>query len=169
MTGSCTGSAIASPHPAGFPRLPRINRSIFIPDAGSVRYEIISSEYIEIENIDIAPSKGNFARTIDPASIPFNFSEVYDKDEYFPAELVSIRDPHIVRDFRGAVVEINAFRYNPVKRTLRIYTDLTIEISTSGSGGVNEIARTALPDKIDILSILPASIIPPFWNPAVCW
>ncbi|MBC8276710.1 MAG: hypothetical protein H8E46_00640, partial [FCB group bacterium] len=134
---------------AGFPRLPRINRSIFIPDAGSVRYEIISSEYIEIENIDIAPSKGNFARTIDPASIPFNFSEVYDKDEYFPAELVSIRDPHIVRDFRGAVVEINAFRYNPVKRTLRIYTDLTIEISTSGSGGVNEIARTALPDKID--------------------
>ena len=134
---------------AGYPRLPRINRSIIVPDAGLVNYNLISSEYIEIDGVDIAPSKGNFARTIDPASVPFTFSEVYTEDEYFPAELVSLRDPHIVRDYRGAVLEINAFRYNPVKRVLRIYTDVTLEITASGASGVNEIVRAERPDRID--------------------
>ena len=32
----------------GFPRLPRINRSIVIPDNGEMSYEIISSEYISL-------------------------------------------------------------------------------------------------------------------------
>ena len=127
---------------AGYPRLPRINRSIIVPNTGKVTFNVISSGYIEIDNIDIAPSKGNFARTIDPASVPYTFAEVYRRDEFYPAEIVRLRDPHILRDLRGQVIEINAFQYNPVQKTLRIYTDLTVEIITEGNGGVNEIIQS---------------------------
>ncbi|TKJ42429.1 hypothetical protein CEE37_01740 [candidate division LCP-89 bacterium B3_LCP] len=133
---------------AGYPRLPQINRAILIPDEGVMGWQVISADYIEIDNINIAPSKGHLPRTVDLDQVPHSFAEIYNRDAFFPEEIVSLRDPHIVRDYRGLVVELNVFRYNPVKRVLRIYTNVTIEVSRVASGGVNEIhqnlPRTAI-------------------------
>jgi len=126
----------------GYPRLPRINRSVLIPDNGIMGYEILSADYIEIQNIDIAPSKGNITRNIDPATVPYTFADVYQKDEFYPAELVNLKNPYIMRDFRGVVVELNAFQYNPVQRILRIYTDVKIEVKKVAAGGENTIQRS---------------------------
>ncbi len=134
---------------AGYPRLPRINRSIVIPDDGVMGWDIISADYIEVTDIDIAPSKGNFSRKIDPSSVPYTFADVYEEDAFFPADLVHLRDPYIMRDIRGAVVELNAFQYNPVTRTLRIYTDVTVEITKKSGGGENVLVRRGIPEKID--------------------
>ncbi|NQS98714.1 MAG: T9SS type A sorting domain-containing protein [candidate division Zixibacteria bacterium] len=135
----------------GFPRLPRINRSIIIPDDGVMGFRVISAEYIEVADIDIAPSKGNFSRTIDPATVPYTFADVYREDAFFPAELVNIREPYILHDYRGVVVELNAFRYNPVTRTLRIYTDITVEVKKTAPGGKNTIIRDEPLTKLDPL------------------
>ncbi|NQS97716.1 MAG: T9SS type A sorting domain-containing protein [candidate division Zixibacteria bacterium] len=126
----------------GYPRLPRINRSIIIPDNGIMGYNVISSEYIEITDIDIAPSKGHILRTIDPATVPYTFGKVYQKDAFFPAELVNLRQPYVMRDVRGLVVELNCFQYNPVTRTLRIYTDVTVEVKRIAPGGENVLTRS---------------------------
>ena len=134
---------------AGKPRLPRINRSIIIPDNGIMSYRVVASNYIEINDIDVAPSKGNILRTVDPATVPYTFGEEYQKDAFFPESIVNIRDPYIVRDYRGAVVELNAFQYNPVTRTLRIYTDVTIEVYKSAPGGENTISRASVPVKVN--------------------
>jgi len=134
---------------AGSPQLPLINRSIMIPDDGVMDYRIISAEYIEIRNIDIAPSKGALLRSFDPEKVPYEFSDVYQKDEFYPEKVVDLLEPHIVRDYRGVVVEVNAFRYNPVKRILRIYTDVQVEVEKTGSGGVNTIDRITAPHSID--------------------
>ncbi|TKJ41088.1 hypothetical protein CEE37_05320 [candidate division LCP-89 bacterium B3_LCP] len=133
----------------GFPRLPRINRSLRIPDDGIMSFEIISSNYIEIKNIDIAPSKGHLLRSVDPNTVPYTFAEVYQKDAFFPAEIANIRKPYIMRDYRGAVVEMNAFQYNPVARVLRIYTDITIEVKKTVSGGENTLVRSRSLTRID--------------------
>ena len=133
----------------GSPRLPRINRSLLIPDEGVMGFEIIDSDFIEITDIDIAPSKGRILRSTDPGTVPYTFSEVYRTDAFFPADLVHIRKPHILRDYRGVVVELNAFRYNPVTRVLRIYTDITIEVKKKASGGENILTRTEPLSKID--------------------
>ena len=138
---------------AGYPRLPRINRSIIIPDNGVMGYKIISTEFIELKDIDIAPSKGHFSRNIDPQSVPYTFADVYGQDAFYPNEMVNLRDPYILRDFRGMVVEMNAFQYNAVTRVLRIYTDVTVEVSKTASGGVNvlerNIAELAIPAQFD--------------------
>jgi len=133
----------------GFPRLPRINRSIVIPDDGTMSFNVLSSKYIEIENIEIAPSKGHFTRDIDPETVPYTFGEVYNKDEFYPQELVNLQTPYILRDLRGQVVELNAFQYNPVRKTLRIYTEVTIEVVKSAPGGENIISRSEPFNSVD--------------------
>ena len=134
---------------AGYPQLPRINRSLLIPDNGIMGYEIISSEYIELTDVDIAPSKGHLLRSVDAESVLYTFNEVYDRNEFFPRELITLGKPYIVRDYRGVVVELNAFQYNPVSRTLRIYIDVTIEIRKTGGGGENTLVRNRPLNKID--------------------
>jgi hypothetical protein len=133
----------------GYPRLPRINRSIIIPDQGVMGFTVLSADYIEIGNIDLAPSKGHLPRTIDPETVPYTFGEIYNKAEFFPAELVNLSQPYILRDFRGMVVELNAFQYNPVKRVLRVYTDAVVEVKKIDSGGENILLREKPLTKMD--------------------
>lgn len=134
---------------AGYPRLPRINRSLRIPDDGIMGFEIISADYIEVTNIDIVPSKGHLLRSIDPATVPYTFADVYQQDAFYPGAIINIRKPYILRDYRGAVVELNAFQYNPVARVLRIYTDISIEVKKIASGGENTLGRSRSLTRID--------------------
>jgi hypothetical protein len=126
---------------AGSPDLPHICRSLIIPDEGRTRVRVLSSQYREIHDVFIAPSKGHLPRSVDPADIPYEFGSAYQQDAWYPAEVVTLRDPYILRDVRGQVVEINAFQYNPVRRILRVYTDLQVEVSRAGAGGVNILHR----------------------------
>ena len=43
-----------------------------------MNYEIISSDFIEYENINIAPSKGNISRLINPETVEYTFDEIYE-------------------------------------------------------------------------------------------
>ncbi|MBN1281217.1 MAG: PKD domain-containing protein, partial [Candidatus Thermoplasmatota archaeon] len=44
---------------------------------------------------------------------------------------VSLQEPYYLRDFRGQVVRLYPFQYNPVTATLRVYHEVTIEIVPS--------------------------------------
>ena len=58
---------------ASAPDMHKYARSIVIPDDKQMAINILSSDYIEYENVLIAPSKGNFSRNIDPADVNFEF------------------------------------------------------------------------------------------------
>ena len=58
----------------GSPDLPIMSTSIIIPDDKNMDIEVISSNYIEYENINIAPSKGNLSRLINPENVPYFFN-----------------------------------------------------------------------------------------------
>ncbi len=135
----------------GEPQLPRLSRSIIIPDDAQMHVKVIDAEYVDYENVPVAPSKGGFTRDIDPESIPYTFGSVYEKDEFYPAELANIRDPFIMRDYRGLVVDVNAFQYNPSTKTLRVYTSVTVEVYADGPAKINAFnsdvsAKTLTPD-----------------------
>jgi len=121
----------------GFPDLPQISKSIIIPDQAKMSIEIIDSEYIELENINILPSKGNLSREVNPDEIEYSWSNIYSKDAFFPSEFAHLRDPYILREHRGQTVVFNPFQYNPVKKTLRIYKSIKIEIFENGISNVN--------------------------------
>ncbi len=127
---------------AGAPDLPIYAVSAIIPDMALMRVRILDAQYTDIPNMEIAPSKGNFPRSIDPATVPFEYGEAYSNDAFYPAIRAELQEAYIWRDYRGQAVTVMPFAYNPVTKTLRVYTDLTVEIYADGFGGENQFNRS---------------------------
>jgi Peptidase family C25/Propeptide_C25/Peptidase family C25, C terminal ig-like domain len=114
---------------AGTPALPSIARSIIIPADGTMIVRIVDSSYEEYTNILVAPSKGNLLRTVNPADVPYEFGEIYSQNTWYPTNIAELQEPYYLRDFRGQVVTIHPFQYNPAQGVLRFYNDITVEIT----------------------------------------
>ena len=126
---------------AGAPDLGKLTASVIIPDLEKMEVQVVSSQYTEYQNIEIAPSKGNIYRDIDPSTVPYTWNNVYSEDKFFPGTLAELRDPYIVRDFRGQTVVVYPFQYNPVTRTLRVYSDIQVKVAKTEEPGINPLYR----------------------------
>ena len=69
----------------GSPDLGKLTTSVIIPDRAAMSVKIISSKFKDYTNINVAPSKGNFSRNIDPATVPYEYGEVYQQNKFYPA------------------------------------------------------------------------------------
>lgn len=132
----------------GKPALPLFATSVVIPANAKMKVDVVSSNFVEYQDILIAPSKGNFDRTIDPSSVPYEFGPQYNRNEFFPIKTTNMRQPYIIRDVRGQTVLINPFVYNPVTKVLRVYYEITLIISEDGTSTINTLS-TNTPDIID--------------------
>ncbi|MCC7231892.1 MAG: T9SS type A sorting domain-containing protein [Bacteroidia bacterium] len=140
---------------AGSPDLCKLTASVAIPDRGSMDITVLSAHFTDIPGINIAPSKGNLYRNQDPSQVPFAYGPAYSSNSFYPGNLVSLRDPFILRDVRGQVIVVYPFQYNPVSKVLRIYTDLTVKLSPSTfQPGINELNRTKSPQTDPVYSFL---------------
>jgi hypothetical protein len=126
----------------GYPALPDVSRGIIIPDQGDVSVRVLNMTSHDVEGVAIAPSKGTISRAVDPATIPFTFSDSYKQDAFWPAEIATAREPHIIRDLRGTIIDVSPFQYNPQTKTLRVIDSLTLSVTTEGTGGINAMARS---------------------------
>lgn len=132
----------------GKPDLGKLYTNIIIPDLYETDVKIITAKYEEFSNISVAPSKGHFTRDINPEDVPFLYDEVYHEDAFWPGKLAQLEDPFIMRDFRGQTVTVFPLQYNPVTKTLRVYTDIIIEVSSTGQPGTDALVRKS--DQINI-------------------
>ena len=121
----------------GEPELPRVCRSIIIPNDAQMEINILEKEYVDFDNSLIIPSKGNLKRNVNPEDVPYEFGPVYETDDFYPQNLAELREPFIMRDYRGTVVDLNAFQFNPAAKTLRVYTSITVEVKNVGPGVTN--------------------------------
>ena len=123
---------------SGHPDLSKLTASVIIPNSGNMKIDILDSKYIDYNNILVAPSKGNLLRSVNPESIPYEYGDQYQKDEFYPNMIAELRDPYIARDFRGQTVIAYPFQYNPVTKTLRVHYSITVSIENIGGSGLNE-------------------------------
>lgn len=121
----------------GLPELPDVARSIVIPDDAEMEVRVLSSHYVDLPGIRVAPSKGVITRNIDPATVRYAFDPIYQTDAWYPSDVAYAREPYIMRDVRGMVVVVNPFQYNPATRTLRVYDDVVVEVVPVGHGVTN--------------------------------
>jgi hypothetical protein len=127
---------------AGNPKLPALRKSFLIPDSARMEVRVLKSEFYEIEGLRIAPWKGPIVRSVNPDTVPYPFSKIYEEDAWYPENVASSREPYILHDVRGLVVELFPFQYNPVREVLRVYEQIEVEIVNGGAGGVNPIDRS---------------------------
>ena len=118
----------------GNPDLPEYAYSVVIPPTSACNVRVVDAEYEDI-SLMVAPSKGGLISSTE--SNPYTFSEVYEKDAFYPAKLASTDAPFLMRDVRGSVVRLHPFQYNPVTGTLRVYNKMKVEVSFSGTDSRN--------------------------------
>ncbi|MEI6408312.1 MAG: C25 family cysteine peptidase [Bacteroidota bacterium] len=127
----------------GKPDLPKIATSLMIPATGNMEVEIVGSEFQDFNDVDIAPSKGNLLRNIDPAKIPYKYGEQYQTDAFFPGLLADLKEPFVMRDVRGQSLWLYPVQYNPVTKVMRVYTSLSLRVHHVGGTGLNEHPRNS--------------------------
>ena len=127
----------------GAPDIHKISRSIIIPDDADMKIDLLSSEFTDYENILIAPSKGNISRLVNPDNLPYEFGKEYQQDSFFPPTTANLQNPYILRNLRGLAVDFHPIQYNPVQKVLRVYSQITVEVTSIGEGGGNTLSRKA--------------------------
>lgn len=134
---------------SGCPDLPKVTSSLIIPDNKQMEVQVSYSSYTDIPNVDIAPSKGNLLRNVDPATVAYSYGPAYQQNQFFPGVLAELREPFILRDFRGQTVITYPYQYNPVTKVLRVYHELTASLVPTNQPVVNSLMRTKTMDKVD--------------------
>ncbi|MBR4467819.1 MAG: T9SS type A sorting domain-containing protein [Bacteroidales bacterium] len=133
---------------AGEPNLPMIAVPAIIGDQQHYSIRLIDAQYTDYQ-IEVAPSKGDFPRSINPDDVPYTYGEAYSTDAFFPAENVGLYDPYILRDFRGQNMVFYPFAYNPITHTLRVYYNMTVEMYSDGQLGENTLSRRSSEVRMD--------------------
>jgi len=135
---------------AGEPNVPMIGVPVMIGDKARMDVRITNAKYMDFENIEVAPSKGDFPRTVDPATVPYTYGKCYSENAFFPANSAELYAPYILRDYRGQNIAVHPFVYNPITKTLRVYYDLTVEMYKVDDNGQNTInSRSSKVVKMD--------------------
>lgn len=133
-----TAPEMATTLEAGAPELPMFPIPTIIGDRAEMTVNVIDAQYTDVANIDIAPSKGNLSRQINPADVPYSYGAMYDENAFYPAAQATLEAPYILRDFRGQNIMVHPFAYNPQTHTLRVYENLTIEMVKVSDNGENQ-------------------------------
>ncbi|MBO7571974.1 MAG: T9SS type A sorting domain-containing protein [Bacteroidales bacterium] len=131
----------------GIPDVPYFAASVRIPAKGKAVAEIVDANYITVNNISIAPSKGSISRKIDPATVPYEYGKCYNVDAFVPSVEAVNSEAFCIRDVRGTTVHFFPFQYNPVQKQLKVFTEITVKVKFTQQPSENEI--TASYEKID--------------------
>ena len=134
---------------AGAPNLPHFPVPVLIGDMAEMDVNIMNGEYTDF-NVEVAPSKGNISRQIDPKDVPYTYGEMYSQNAFYPATQAALDAPYILRDCRGQNIVVTPFAYNPVTKTLRVYHHLTISMKKVSDNGENPMVNRKKGDiKVD--------------------
>ncbi len=113
----------------GTPGLPRYAVSLEIPPGSCMSVQLLSSRFHEIKNILIAPSRGKVYRSAPPDSLPRQFGPVYLQNAFYPQQLWETGKPYFLRKQQGQTLRLTPFQYHPLRKTLRVYDEITLEIT----------------------------------------
>jgi hypothetical protein len=133
---------------AGMPELPRVNRSVIIPDASLMEVHVLEAELQDFPGLPAVPSKGNLLRTQNPDEVAYVFGGFYGSDAWFPPRLAEGGEPYILRDYRGMVIETSPFQSHGTDGTLRVARRIVVEAVAGGPGGVNAFDRSGPPTSV---------------------
>ena len=138
---------------AGAPDLPRLAFSLIIPSLKGSKLTVVESEYTDIPNVRVAPSKGKLYRNQNPSDIPYVFGDVYQKNSFYPAQVAQVNPPFVVRDFRGQTIHVFPVQYNPVSKTLRVYHRFRIRLDYS-ERDVTQAVKERPSDVVDVFDAM---------------
>ncbi|MBI3239970.1 MAG: hypothetical protein HYZ43_14200 [Flavobacteriia bacterium] len=123
----------------GMPAMPLYHTSVQIPAKGNSILVVEYDGVTEIQNVEVAPSKGNLKRNVDPASVSYTFGAVYQQNAFYPSSIATLNDPFVWRESRGQTITISPYQYNPVTKVLRVHENIRVRLVVQPDvAGINE-------------------------------
>lgn len=120
---------------AGFPQLLRSSVSLAIPNNAIPKLEILSSEFSDIINTSVAPSKGSMTRNINPDEVPYTFGNVYQQNAFYPNAVAAINSTYFLRNQQGVSLSVFPVQANPVTNTIRVTNKIIFKVSYTSAKG----------------------------------
>jgi gingipain R len=112
----------------GAPALPLFHTSVQLPAKGNSILVIEYDNVTEIQNVEIAPSKGNLKRNVDPSTVAYSFGSAYSQNAFYPSNVAELNEPFVWRSMRGQTITLSPYQYNPVTKVLRIHENLRVRV-----------------------------------------
>lgn len=129
----------------GWAELPYLNSSVQISNQKNVTIDVAHSEYVDITlDYPLVPSRGTIYRNQDPNAIPYEIDPASVNDTWYPKSIASADEPFILRDVRGINVKVYPFQYNAANNTLRVYTQITVNVNDNDSPAINPKTRISV-------------------------
>jgi len=133
----------------GAPDLDKVTQSIIIDQSAATQIEVVSADFIELTDVRVAPSKGVLTRAVNPDEIPYEYGDVYQKDTFYPGKLAELAEAYNIRDLRGQAISLYPYQYNPVTKTMKVYTSITVKVTTLAEEGANPLPALKSTQQID--------------------
>ncbi len=116
----------------GKPRLPFITKIIGLPIKGNITAEIANQKYRFINDKYIQPNLTSITTQDSSVKYILRKDKLYQKDEFYPKQIIIANEIGYVRDRYLGNVQIFPFQFNPRKRKIKVFTELTVNIHISG-------------------------------------
>ncbi len=111
---------------SGKPLLPSFGRFVQIPPGHHYTWRVKKGPFHRRVNMRIKPAQEN---ATDQQAWELEFDEgVYQKDKFYPEDLVCISKPFFMDGYRVLGIHVRPFQYNPVKERLHCYSNIEVTI-----------------------------------------
>ncbi len=124
----------------GEPSLPVSSKLISIPYGCDLKTEVISSQSEEISLRDLGisdpliPVQPSLSKSDDPMSVPFEHDQtVYERSGWYQLPAATAEVIGMMRGVRLGRLAIAPVEYNPTEGLIRVYTQMTVRVTFSGS------------------------------------
>ncbi len=122
----------------GLPQVPAITRYMAVPPQANISVQVLKSQFRMLDDFNLYPAQEPLPDLIgfDDGSVKFQKNEqVYQKNEFFPQQIVQVQQPQIIHGLGVSLVGVFPVQCNPVTHQLRVYTELMIRIDFTGGNG----------------------------------
>jgi hypothetical protein len=121
---------------SGRPLLPSFGRFVQIPPGCDFDVSVKRGRPVKFEDVLITPAQ---EEAVDGAEVEFEFDvEAYSEDELYPEEIVEVSGPQEMDDYNVLLIHVRPLQYNPAKKLLRGYSNITVVITLSRKEEVDE-------------------------------
>lgn len=117
----------------GAPSIPARTDFVAVPANAKPVVRVVSSKYKEFTGYYLHPELEPARDTEGSPEPVFEMNEkLYSTDNYFPNSIIDIVDVQVMKEVPLAMVQFKPVQFNPVQKTIKVYTEVTYEISFQG-------------------------------------
>ncbi|MBI4776075.1 MAG: hypothetical protein HY788_18180 [Deltaproteobacteria bacterium] len=137
-------------HEVGGPDVPVYGTWILIPNGTRATVETEPGQPLVFDQVDLPPIQPPSPDVEDAPLPPFSRNEaLYASDADYPGTYARLEATSVMRGQECAILRLNPFQYNPVRKTLSVYRDLVVTVRFDGTPSpIEQRLRTESFDKL---------------------